>query len=129
MSHHVLVVDDDLAIRQAITMLLQSEDYAVATAADGLEALDRIAEQRPAVVLLDLQMPVLTGWEVLHHLQAQESDIPVVVMTAGLRAQVEAQAHKAAGFLAKPFEIDDVLAVVQRFTTPGGRSGALDQTP
>jgi chemosensory pili system protein ChpA (sensor histidine kinase/response regulator) len=126
MSHHILVVDDDSGIRQAITMLLESEDYRVSTAADGREALERIAEDRPTVVLLDLQMPVLTGWEVLHHLQAQESTIPVVVMTAGYRAQAEAEAYKAAGFLAKPFEIDEVLAVVQRFTAPDGSYDTLN---
>lgn len=118
MSRHVLVVDDDLAIRRAIALLLEDERYAVVTAANGLEALDRITEERPAVVLLDLQMPVLSGWEVLRHLQAQESDIPVVVMTAGHLAPVEARTHQAAGFLAKPFAIEDVLAVVERFTTP-----------
>lgn len=116
MSQHILVVDDDLAIRQAITMILESEDYEVATAADGVEALDRIAELRPAVVLLDLQMPVLTGWDVMTRLREEGATVPVVVMTAGYRAQAEAAAHKAAGYLAKPFELDDVLSVVGRLT-------------
>jgi two-component system, chemotaxis family, chemotaxis protein CheY len=115
MSRHILVVDDDLAIRQAITMILESEDYRVATAADGLEALDRIAELNPAVVLLDLQMPVLTGWEVLKRLAEEGATVPVVVMTAGYRAQAEAATYNAAGYLAKPFELDDVLEVVRRF--------------
>jgi CheY-like chemotaxis protein len=125
MSRYVLVVDDDLAIRQAITMILESEDYQVATAADGAEALERIAELNPAVVLLDLQMPVLTGWDVMRRLREQGVTVPVVVMTAGYRAQAEAEANKAAGFLAKPFELDDVLDVVGRITgrMAGGGGG------
>src|SRR5581483_3296430 len=124
MSQHILVVDDDQAIRQVITMILESEDYEVATAADGLEALDRIAEAPPAVVLLDLQMPVLTGWDVINRLRDAGTAVPVVVMTAGYRAQAEAAAHDAAGYLAKPFELDDVLSVVGRLT---GRTSAAGE--
>jgi two-component system, OmpR family, response regulator MprA len=124
MSQHILIVDDDFAIRQAITMILESENYTVTSAADGVEALDRIAESKPAVVLLDLQMPVLTGWDVMARLRDAGSTVPVVVMTAGYRAQAEAAAHQAAGFLAKPFELDDVLSVVGRLTGRMSGNGA-----
>ena len=59
---HVLVVDDDEGIRGIIQMTLELEGYSVATASNGKEALDRIAEHRPALILLDLMMPIMTGW-------------------------------------------------------------------
>jgi CheY-like chemotaxis protein len=124
MSQHILVVDDDLAIRQAITMILESEDYTVVSAADGVEALERIAELNPAVVLLDLQMPVLTGWDVMTRLREAGATVPVVVMTAAYRAQAEAATYHAAGYLAKPFELEDVLSVVGRLTGRLSGNGA-----
>lgn len=113
-SPRILVVDDDPGIRDVIAAILQLDGYAVDTAADGREALDRIHAQRPALVLLDLQMPGLTGWDVLERLRTEQVDVPVVFMTAGMRAHVEAERHQAAGYLPKPFDIDDVLRVVQQ---------------
>jgi len=118
MSHHILIVDDDAGIRAMIEMVLQSEGFNVSTAADGREALDRIAENRPVLVLLDLQMPVMTGWETLSHLRDAQIDIPVVFMTAGYRAKAEAERCGADGYVAKPFELDTLLAVVERLAAP-----------
>jgi CheY-like chemotaxis protein len=114
----VLVVDDDAAIRTAVTMLLEDEGYQVLTAANGREALAHVVDgaERPDVILLDLQMPIMSGWDVLAHLRAAHVEIPVVFMTAGYRARAEAARHGADGFLAKPFAIDDVLALVARLT-------------
>ena len=113
---HVLVVDDEPDIRQTIADILASEGYSVATAANGRAALERIAERPPAVILLDLQRPVMSGWEVLEQLRQREIGIPVVFMTAGYRAHIEADRHHAQGHLGKPFEMDDLLHVVARFT-------------
>ena len=113
---HVLVVDDDDGIRRTIAEMLESEGYDVATAVDGHAALARIAERAPALILLDLQMPGMSGWEVLARLREQGTRIPVVFMTAGYRAQTEAERHNAEGHLGKPFEMDDLLAVVARLT-------------
>jgi len=113
---HVLVVDDDMDIRQTIADILESEGYSVATAADGKAALARITERPPALILLDLQMPVMTGWELLGHRRTHSIPIPVVFMTAGFRAQTEADRHRAEGHLGKPFEMDELLNLVARFT-------------
>ena len=118
MSHEILVVDDDPAVRQVIEAILTEEGFSVATAADGHQALDRIAQHRPVLVLLDLQMPMMSGWTVLQQLRDANVNIPVVFMTAGYRAKSEAEQHRAAGYLAKPFELRDLLGVVQRFATP-----------
>lgn len=120
MPNHILVVDDDFGIRMTVEAILQSEGFDVALAANGMEALERIAADRPALILLDLQMPVKSGWEVLEELRAADVRIPVVFMTAGLRAQQEAERHHADGFLPKPFELEHVLAVAQRFVPPHG---------
>jgi CheY-like chemotaxis protein len=111
----VLVVDDDPGIRVTIQFMLEDSGYAVITATNGLEALNRILEREPSLVLLDLQMPLMTGQEPLARHREMPCQIPVVFMTAGLRAQVEATAHGADGHLAKPFEFEELLRVVRRF--------------
>lgn len=121
MSHHILVVDDDAGIREMIELVLESEGFSVATAADGREALALIAENRPVLVLLDLQMPVMTGWETLSRLRDAHTDVPVVFMTAGYRARAEAERCGADGYVGKPFELDNLLAVVERLAAPSGR--------
>jgi CheY-like chemotaxis protein len=111
---HILVVDDDQDIRLTIEMILESEGYSVALAANGREALERVAEHQPAMVLLDLQMPVMNGWQLLSELRSHHEQIPVVFMTAGYRAHLEAERHRADAHLSKPFEMDELLLLVKR---------------
>lgn len=113
-SPHVLVVDDESATRWTVGEILEEEGFSVATAGDGEEALARIAEHQPDVILLDLQLPGMDGWQVHAWLKRLALNIPVIFMSAGIRAQVAARTQQAAGFLAKPFDLDDLLAVVQR---------------
>ena len=117
MTHHVLVVDDDDAIREIVQEILEDEGYHVSTAANGREALAQVAVSPPDVVLLDLNMPVLDGWQTHARLREQQLAIPVVYMTAGQRAQHEAERHQAAGYLAKPFDLAHLLATVERFAS------------
>ena len=118
MARPVLIVDDDPAIRALIAAVLEDDGFGVVTAANGREALACIAQLLPALVLLDLQMPVMSGWELLAHLRADQVAVPVVFMTAGYRAQAEAERHHADGYLAKPFELAELVAVVERFVPP-----------
>jgi CheY-like chemotaxis protein len=111
----VLVVDDDPGIRDTIQFMLEDAGYVVVTAPNGPEALARVLERKPALVLLDLQMPLMTGQETLNRLREMPDQIPVVFMTAGLRAHLEAIEHGADGHLAKPFEFEELLHVVRRF--------------
>jgi len=115
MTIRVLVVDDDEDIRTILRLLLEGEGYCVALAANGREALDRVAERPPRLVLLDLHMPEMSGWEAHQRLREQRAAIPVVFMTAGEHARREADRHGADGFLAKPFELADVLRTIERF--------------
>jgi CheY-like chemotaxis protein len=113
---HVLIVDDDPGIRGFIQMTLRAEGYSVAVAANGKQGLDRVAERRPDVVLLDLSMPIMNGWQFQEQLQADGVDIPIIFMTGGYSARAEAERHGAAGHLSKPFEVEDLLATVSAFT-------------
>jgi CheY-like chemotaxis protein len=117
----VLVVDDDPAIRQVISWGLGDEGYTVATAANGREALEYLAAHQPHLILLDLQMPIMSGWELQAQLREQGVRVPVVFMTAGYRARAEAEQHQAAGYLGKPFDVSALLDTVERFV-PGARS-------
>ena len=82
MSATVLVVDDDLDIRATLAQVLREEGFRVCTASNGLEALEKVADERPDLVLLDLMMPVLNGWEVLETLKRCRGDLPIVVVSA-----------------------------------------------
>jgi DNA-binding response OmpR family regulator len=123
-SEHILVVDDDPGIRQVVTLALQEAAYRVQEAANGEDALAQIAADPPALVLLDLQMPVMSGWQLLAQLSDHGLQVPVVVMTAGQRARTEAARLGAAGYLAKPFDLATLATVVAttarpRSTDPG----------
>ncbi|WP_309895519.1 response regulator [Archangium sp.] len=107
----LLIVDDEVAILEALTDILSVEGYEVATAANGAEGLKRAGEARPDLILLDLMMPVMDGQEMLRRLKESPDlrTIPVVVMSAGRVSKSELQGSR---FLAKPFELDDLLDTV-----------------
>jgi CheY-like chemotaxis protein len=111
----VLVVDDEPALCKAVRMILELEGYRVATVTSGPEALERASSERPALVLLDLNMPGMDGWQTQAALHAQAPELPIVFMTAANRVWREASDHHAAGALPKPFDVDGVLDTVARF--------------
>ncbi len=109
----VLVVDDDADILDAICDILQGEGYRVARARHGIEALEQIDQELPAMILLDLMMPVMDGLAFAQALRArpQGRKVPIVVISADGNPQ-KAAAVGARGFLAKPFDIDAMLSQV-----------------
>lgn len=115
MSGRVLVVDDDESIRELVALVLEDAGYAVATARNGLEALAQVPAFEPDLVLLDLNMPVLDGWQTRARLGEDLPQLPVVFMTAGHHPPTEAARHAAAGSLPKPFDLDQLLTLVARF--------------
>lgn len=110
----ILVVDDDPAILATIADILALSGYPVVTTADGAEALRLAAELRPALVLLDLRMPGIDGWDVATTLRARGLAAPVLVMTAAQDARRWAEQLGADGYLAKPFDLDDLLTAVEQ---------------
>ena len=120
----ILVVDDDPATGQIIRLALAAEGYTVTSLTDGRQVLPLLAQALPAVVLLDLHMPLISGWEVHAHIKQAGFAVPVLYMTTGVRAQEEAERFGAAGFLTKPFDLDDLVAVARRFAgTPAQHAG------
>jgi CheY-like chemotaxis protein len=118
----VLVVDDDTSILDTVTSILSGEGYDVVSAATGEEALDAVARTRPLLILLDMRMPVMDGWAVARALRAQGNRVPIVVMTAAESAKRWADEVGAEGYLAKPFGLDELLSIVERFRGLGGRA-------
>lgn len=119
MAAHVLVVEDDPDLLALLEMVLADAGHRVRTAAHGAEALERVAEELPAVILLDMRMPVMNGWEFARELRARYGHVcPIVVLTAAENAEQRAAEIGAEGWLAKPFDIEDVLAAVARHLAP-----------
>lgn len=119
MTEHapVLVVDDDAAIRDAVRDVLENEGITVETATDGADALAKVNERRPSLVLLDMRMPVMDGWGFATALRELGVELPVVVMTAAADAKRWAAEIGAIGVVAKPFGIAELVSAVQRFST------------
>ena len=114
-AHTILVVDDDSDSREALTVLLEDSGYTVISAADGREAFDRLRESLPAIIITDLMMPVMNGWEFLEQ-QSRDPDlfsIPVIVVTA--LPFPHPAGSKA--ILQKPIHFEDLVKVIEQNLT------------
>jgi CheY-like chemotaxis protein len=112
----ILLVDDDESIRQFITLALTGEGYEVATAADGRQALEAAAADAPALILLDMRMPVMDGWAfAAAYRKTPPPHAPIVVLTAARDAEGYAREVDANAVLAKPFELAELSRLVRRF--------------
>jgi len=112
----ILVVDDEASARSGLEKLLTQEGYTVDTAADGLLALEVIAERPPALIVTDLKMPNLDGMGLLGKLRERNLDIPAIVTTAFGEVSVAVQAMRAGAedYLTKPIDFDALLLAVER---------------
>ncbi|PCC73902.1 Response regulator receiver domain-containing protein [Nannocystis exedens] len=112
----ILLVEDDADIRDVVAELLRGEGYDVHGAENGEQALAYLheAEREPCLILLDLMMPVVDGWQVLARLRAQDRllALPVVVMSASSPAAAPAD---VAAFVRKPIDLDLLLGLVRRY--------------
>jgi chemosensory pili system protein ChpA (sensor histidine kinase/response regulator) len=115
----VLVVDDSLTVRRVTQRLLQREGYRVTLAKDGLEGLEKLNEERPAVLLSDIEMPRMDGFDLVRNLRADPklADLPVIMITSRI-----AQKHKDYAaelgvdhYLGKPYAEEDLLSLVARY--------------
>jgi CheY-like chemotaxis protein len=108
----LLIVEDEIAVRDALTKLVSKDGREIETASDGQEALARLTEApRPCLILLDLMMPRMNGWEFLQHKSADPvlADIPTIVLS-GSRQPVEAT-HQ----LAKPVDVERLMALIDQY--------------
>ncbi len=116
MSRHILVVDDDLAIQDFVSMALTNEGYEVVTASDGEAALRQATEAQPALILLDMRMPNMDGPAFIDAYQKLAiSPAPIIVLTAGRGTNNALVPFTVAGFLPKPFDLDELLLLVEQF--------------
>lgn len=125
MSHQVLLVDDESAIVRVLTTTLRAHGFDVRTAASASDGLLAIAEEIPAVLLLDINLPDLTGWELLRRLSPVDRErIPVIVFSASPLAPSRVREFRPAGVLTKPFPIDALIRLLHEVT-----EGRSQQTP
>lgn len=114
----ILLVDDDPAIREFVSLVLEDEGYTVVSAPNGLDALRHIQQQAPALILLDMHMPLMNGWDFAEaYYTTNPPHAPIIVMTAGHSAHDAAAEIQANGVLPKPFDIDELLALVQHWSS------------
>src|SRR5215211_6844380 len=111
----VLVVDDEMDIRTVVEMTLTDAGYEVTTAEDGAEALRSVDQRLPAVILLDMRMPVMDGWEFARRFRERYNHhAPIIVMTAAENAQARAAEVGAEDYIGKPFDLRGLVRVVGR---------------
>jgi CheY-like chemotaxis protein len=114
----VLVIEDHDDTREMIAALLAAEGFTVVTAENGRRGLQRLIDARPCLVLLDLMMPVMTGWEFrraqVSLSDADLADVPVLLLTAVPDPLAEANRLHAAGVITKPLDFDELVETVKR---------------
>ncbi len=112
----VLVVDDEELIRWSLSESLSAEGYRVVEAVDGVDCLEKVAQQAPDIVVTDLKMPRMDGMEALRRLREQDRDLPVIVLTAhgAADASIEATNLGAKAYLQKPFDVREVVLAVRK---------------
>lgn len=117
----ILVVDDDPEILAMLRDFLESEGLAVRTAANGAEALDALDDLEPALILLDMRMPVLDGWAFAERFHERALTYPIVVMTAAESARRWAEEIGATAYIAKPFDVSELLETIERHRQTGSK--------
>jgi excisionase family DNA binding protein len=107
----VLVVDDDARLREFMRVNLEMEGYSVREAASAEEALDAIEGSTPELVLLDVVMPGIDGWQMLQRMQERHGSIPVIMFSGKVdeAAASDAEARGARGFIGKPFDPQQLI--------------------
>lgn len=111
----ILIVDDEPDILLMMRVNLEGEGFATVLAADGETALERVRDEEPDVVLLDVMMPVLDGWGVLEAMSALPERPATIVVSAKAAPADVARAYQlgAADYVTKPFSIENLIAVIR----------------
>jgi CheY-like chemotaxis protein len=134
----VLIVEDNADVRRLYAIGLNQHGFEVKLAANGAEAVDRIENEKPDLILLDLGMPIMDGWELIDKINPSEQAtfIPVVVVTGQLNSNDHQRHRCILGWLAKPAAIEQIVTLLNQALPPGrgplvpanGSSGANRQT-
>ncbi len=117
MASKIVVIEDDPLIQKLITQTLQREGYEVVTANDGSEGLRKVQETNPNLVVLDISMPGLDGYQVCHYLRNEPAtaNLPIIMVTAMARPSDQRRGFEtgADDYLPKPFALADLVTRVQ----------------
>ncbi|MDF1581419.1 MAG: response regulator [Desulfuromonadales bacterium] len=119
---HVLIVDNEEEITDLVSFVLHREGFRVSTASDGLSACQLIGRERPDLILLDVLMPKLDGWEICRMIRALPDQamatLPIIMLSAlsSIEAQLKGLNLGANSYMTKPFVISALVAEVNRFT-------------
>jgi CheY-like chemotaxis protein len=122
---YLLVVDDSPSVRRVVSNMLKANGWEALTARDGIEALEQIARQRPAAVLLDIEMPRMDGYELMASVRAQEQyrDLPLIVLTSRAASKHRQRAIQlgADEYIIKPYQDQALLGVISRLVKERSR--------
>ena len=115
----VMVVDDSITVRRVTQRLLKREGYRVVMAADGLQALERLQDERPAVVLSDIEMPRMDGFDLARNIRADAAlkDMPIIMITSRIAEKHREHARELGvdHYLGKPYSEDELLRLVKNY--------------
>jgi chemosensory pili system protein ChpA (sensor histidine kinase/response regulator) len=116
----ILVVDDSITVRRVTQRLLQREGYRVSLAADGLQALERLAEEKPSVVLSDIEMPRMDGFDLARNIRGDTriAKLPIIMITSRI-AEKHREHAKELGvdhYLGKPYSEEELLSLVKHYS-------------
>ncbi len=117
----ILVVDDSITVRRVTQRLLQREGYRVALAADGLQALERLQEERPAVVLSDIEMPRMDGFDLARNIRSDAAlqDLPIIMITSRIAQKHRDHAMELGvnHYLGKPYSDEELMSLVRHYAS------------
>ena len=120
-QRHVLLVEDEAALRRVIARNLTGRGLDVSDAASVAEALDALSGELPDLILLDINLPDRSGWDVLRDLQRRHVDVPTIVVSAVRVSQSRLDEFHPMAYLPKPFPIDSLLRLVLGSAVAPGR--------
>ncbi|MGD9190225.1 MAG: hybrid sensor histidine kinase/response regulator, partial [Desulfobacteraceae bacterium] len=116
----ILVVDDSVSVRTVVARLMQRQGWQARTAKDGVEAIERLHTRKPDLIILDVEMPRMNGYEFMSSLRAQDAfrETPVIMLTsrASAKHREKAEALGVNGFMTKPYEDEKFIALVRRLS-------------
>lgn len=118
-KNRILVVDDEASLRTVLSSELHTEGYMVSTASDGDEAIDLLQSHSFDLILLDIKMPRVDGFQVLRYVKEKLPHIKVIMLTgfADLKNAIESKKLGAEDFISKPYDLIDLLATIERVLT------------
>jgi DNA-binding NtrC family response regulator len=125
LSPSILLIDDDPTVCESLRRVLAAEGWQVTAARTGEEALERLCENEPDLMITDLCMKPMNGWDLLFHESLQRPHLPIFVVTALSREAADGAAQIATEFFQKPVDLDVLLAAARRYLegpSSGGRS-------